>query len=134
MAGFGFDEAQEMFRREVRDFARKELAPGAKDRAKMESVPKEIMIRMGEVGLLGINLPEELGGGGADWVSVGIAIEELSKIDYSVSLFPILPSVANFALRQSEAGEELIRDWLPGAIRGERVIGFVRRRSALAPA
>ena len=64
MAGFGFDEAQEMFRREVRDFARRELAPGAKERAKMDSVPPEIRRRMGELGLLGINLPEELGGGG----------------------------------------------------------------------
>lgn len=50
-----------MFRREVRDFARRELAPGARERAKMDSVPWEIMRRMGEMGLLGINVPGECG-------------------------------------------------------------------------
>ena len=82
MSGFGFTEAQEMFRREVRDFARRELAPGAKERARVCGAPRDILKKLADMGLLGISIPEKYGGQGADWVSLGIAIEELSKVDF----------------------------------------------------
>ena len=119
MAGFGFSEAQEMLRREVRNFAQKEIVPGARERAKLEEVPRDLLKRIGDVGFLGVNLPEKYGGGGADWVSLGIAMEELCKAEFVLSFFMILPVMTNLALIQST--EEVRQEWLPPVIRGEKV-------------
>jgi len=65
MSGFGFSEEQEMFRKMVRDFSRKELAPGAKERAKQEGqyeTAHEWAKRMADVDLIGLGVPTEYGG------------------------------------------------------------------------
>ncbi|NCP04148.1 MAG: acyl-CoA dehydrogenase family protein [Deltaproteobacteria bacterium] len=64
MAGFGFTEEQEMFRETVQRFARQELAPGAKERAKKTDRPLELIKKVADQGLVGLAVPEEFGGGG----------------------------------------------------------------------
>ena len=98
MAGFGLTEAQEMFRREVRDFAQNTLAPTAKERAKLDSIPKELIKKLADMELLGITVPAKYGGQDADWVSLGLAIEEIARVDYSVWLLLLLPSVVYLSL------------------------------------
>ena len=122
MAGFGFTEAQEMFCREVRNFAQRELGPGAKERAKMEAMPREIVKELGDMGLLGISLPEKYGGQGADWISVAIAVEEVAKVDCSAGLFLVLPGVVHDALQHGAEG--LMEEWLPGIMKGDKIGGF----------
>ncbi len=122
MAGFGFSETQEMFRTMVRDFARKELVPGAKERAKMDSIPWEILKRVGEMGLIGVNLPAKYGGQPADWVTVGIMIEELAKVDFCLSLAPILPAASALILEGST--EDVRQEWLPPLIKGEKMVSL----------
>jgi len=122
MAGFGFTEAQEMFRREVRDFARRELAPGAKERAKVCGVSHDILKKVADMGLLGISLPEKYGGQGADWVSLGIAIEEVTKADFLAGMLPVYSGVSYLCLEQGQ--EEVRQEWLPAIIRGEKSACF----------
>lgn len=117
MSGFGFTEAQEMFRREVRNFAQKELAPGARERNQKGEFSWELMRKMGEVGLLGVNIPEELGGQGADWISFGIAVEEVARVDIGIALTMAEPVLANALL----AGKpELHKEWVSALVRGEK--------------
>ena len=97
MAGFGFNEAQEMFCHEVRNFAQKEIAPGAKVGAKLEEIPWDLLKKIGDAGLFGVNLPEKYGGQPADWVSFGIVIEELSRAEFILGLPPILVVAANLS-------------------------------------
>jgi len=118
MGQFNFTEAQEMLRREVRDFAKRELAPGARERAQSPNLPRDLAERMGEIGFLGISLPEKYGGQGADWVSLGIVIEELSKVDFALGLLPAGPGLAYLCLEQ--ALEEVREEWLPPLIKGEK--------------
>jgi cyclohexanecarboxyl-CoA dehydrogenase len=73
---------------------------------------------MGEIGFLGISLPEKYGGQGADWVSLGIVIEELSKVDFALGLLPAGPGLAYLCLEQ--ALEEVREEWLPPLIKGEK--------------
>ncbi len=73
-----FTEEQLMFQRVVRDFARKELAPRAAELDATGRFPTENLRRMAELGLMGIPVPEEYGGAGADFISYIIAIEEIS--------------------------------------------------------
>jgi len=119
MAQFSFTEAQEMLRREARDFAQKELAPEARERAKSPIMPRDMIKKMGELGFLGISLPEKYGGQGADWVSLGIVIEELSKVDFTLGPVSIFPGLAHLCLEQ--AREEVREEWLPSLVKGEKL-------------
>jgi butyryl-CoA dehydrogenase len=80
---FVLTEEQEMTRKMVRDFAEKELKPGAEERDDQEKFSRAIFDQMGKLGLTGIPWPEEYGGAGCDFISYVIAVEELSRVDAS---------------------------------------------------
>lgn len=123
MGSFCFSEAQEMFRREVRDFCRKELAPGAKERAKLDYYPREMVRRIGEQGLYGVNLPEEYGGQPADWISVGIVAEELARADFSAAV--LLHHAEGSCLGIMQGSKEMQKEWIPPIIAGEKIAAFL---------
>ncbi len=76
---FQFTEEQEMMRKMVRDFAEKEIEPHIESMERGE-FPKKILRKMGELGLMGIPIPEQYGGAGMDFMSYIIAINEISKV------------------------------------------------------
>jgi alkylation response protein AidB-like acyl-CoA dehydrogenase len=78
-----FDENHLMIRDMVRDFAQNEIAPVAGELDIRSEFPWENVKKMGELGLLGIPWPEELGGAGMDGIAYMIVIEELAKVDAS---------------------------------------------------
>lgn len=118
MAAFSFTEEEELFRRNVQEFAQKELAPGAKERAKKGEVDLEIVKKMADIGLMSMNVPEKYGGQEVSWVTVGIAIEELAKADFTISVLPISgPGFLGPVL--THAPEELQQKWFPPILRGE---------------
>ncbi|WP_160724215.1 acyl-CoA dehydrogenase [Bacillus sp. USDA818B3_A] len=80
-----FTEEQEMMRKMVRDFAEKEIKPFIKNMEK-GIFPREILRKMGELGLMGIPVPEKFGGAGMDFTSYIIAIHELSKVSATVGV------------------------------------------------
>ena len=71
------DMAQKM----VREFAQKEVAPNIRDWDRMQEMAPEVLTRMGELGILGICLPVRYGGQGLDFISLGLACEELEAVD-----------------------------------------------------
>jgi butyryl-CoA dehydrogenase len=81
-----FTEQHLAVREMVRAFARDEVAPVAKRLDDTQEFPWENVRKMGELGLLGIPWPEELGGAGLDIISFIIAIEELARVDASHSI------------------------------------------------
>jgi len=80
-----FTEEQEMMRKMVQDFAEKEVAPFV-ERMEAGEFPKSILRKMGELGLMGIPIPEEYGGSGMDFTSYIIAIEEISKVSATLGV------------------------------------------------
>ena len=78
-----FDENHLMIRDMVRDFARNEIAPVARELDITSTFPWENVRKMGELGLFGIPWPEELGGAGMDGIAYMIVIHELAKVDAS---------------------------------------------------
>ncbi|HEX8848382.1 MAG TPA: acyl-CoA dehydrogenase family protein, partial [Gemmatimonadaceae bacterium] len=78
-----FTEQHVAVRDMVREFARTEVAPVARELDASAKFPWENVRRMGELGLLGIPWPEELGGAGLDLISYMIAIHEMAKVDAS---------------------------------------------------
>jgi len=81
---FSLSPEHEMTRKMVRDFAQKEIAPIIKEYdRKQEPIPFALK-RMGELGILGICLPVKYGGQGMDFISLGLACEELEAVDTSL--------------------------------------------------
>jgi alkylation response protein AidB-like acyl-CoA dehydrogenase len=77
---FDLKEEHIMIKNMVREFAEKELSPIANKIDEEEIFPEETVKKMGELGLMGIEIPEEYGGAGLDSISYCIAIEELSRV------------------------------------------------------
>jgi alkylation response protein AidB-like acyl-CoA dehydrogenase len=80
-----FTEEQEMMRKMVRDFAQTEIEPFV-EKMEQGEFPKEILRKMGSLGLMGIPIPEEYGGAGMDFTSYIIAIHELSKVSATIGV------------------------------------------------
>jgi alkylation response protein AidB-like acyl-CoA dehydrogenase len=83
---FNLSEEHIAVQEAARDFAQNELLPGVVERDNAQQFPTEQAKRMGELGLLGMMVSPEYGGGGMDTVSYAIAIEEISKVDASASV------------------------------------------------
>ncbi len=77
---------QEAFRKVVRDFAEREVAPHAETWDREHIFPVDTVLAMGDLGLFGLPFPEEYGGSGADFTTLCIAIEELGRVDSSMAI------------------------------------------------
>ena len=121
---FEFTDEQEMFRKVVRDFAEAEIAPHAEEWDRTHEFPTETVLAMGELGLFGLPFPEEYGGGGSDFTTLCIAIEELARVDQSMSI-TLEAGVGLGANPIFTFGtEEQKQRWLPDLCAGRALGGF----------
>src|SRR5512145_1234308 len=80
---FPFTEEHEMIRQAARDFAQKEIAPIAAEFDETGDFPSKTIKKMGEMGFMGIEVPEDYGGAGMDTLAYVLALEEVCKADAS---------------------------------------------------
>ena len=118
-----FSPEQEELVRTLRQFARRELAPHSAEWDKSGRFPWEAWRRMGELGLLGLRMPAAHGGQEADFVTFGIAMEEIGRGDFSCTYGLQLAGLAGEILGRS-APAELQARWLPPTARGEIAIAL----------
>jgi alkylation response protein AidB-like acyl-CoA dehydrogenase len=121
---FQLTEDQLMIKQAAREFAQNELKPGVIERDSHMKYPAEQVQRMGELGLLGMMVNPEYGGGGMDTVSYVLAMEELSKIDNSCS---VIMSVNNSLVcwgLEKYGTEEQKRKYLPNLTAGDKIGAF----------
>ena len=83
---FELSEQQKLLRQTLREFADREIAPGAKERDEAARFPHELIPKMADLGLFGVMVPEAYGGAGLDALSFAIVIEEIARIDAAVAL------------------------------------------------
>jgi len=84
--GFELTEEQEELQRVIRRFAQTEIAPHVREWDDKCTFPSEVVRQLGQMGLLGVIFPPELGGSGMGYVEYVLAIEELSRVDGSVGI------------------------------------------------
>jgi hypothetical protein len=84
--GFSLTEEQLAVKRMVRDFAESEIAPHVMEWDESQTFPREVMVRLGELGMLGVIIPEAYGGAGLSYVDYVNVVEELSRVDGSVGI------------------------------------------------
>src|SRR5688500_6845728 len=65
----------------VRRFAHTEIAPTIQDWDRKQQMNPDVLPRMGELGILGINIPQQYGGQGYDYITLGLVCEELERVD-----------------------------------------------------
>lgn len=83
---FEYSEQQQMIRETVREFAKKEVLPYFKEWDETQEFPRAVFEKLGELGLMGILIPEAFGGAGLGYDEYIVAIEELAKVCGSVGL------------------------------------------------
>jgi glutaryl-CoA dehydrogenase (non-decarboxylating) len=121
---FGFSEDQKMIAELAADFAKKEIAPHIEEDEENHYYRREILTKMGELGLLGFNIPEDYGGNGLGWMEAVAALYEIAKVHTSWRL-SISGNVWGPALTILEHGtEEQKQKYIPGLCSGEYAGSF----------
>jgi len=117
-------EEHEALRATVAEFARDVIAPKIGEFYEQEEFPYEIVREMGRMGLFGLPFPEEYGGMGGDYFALGLALEELARVDSSVAI-TLEAGVSLGAMPVFRFGtEEQKRTWLPKLCSGEMLGAF----------
>ncbi|MFD8549797.1 acyl-CoA dehydrogenase family protein [Streptomyces sp. NPDC059649] len=117
-------EELEELRRTVEAFAHDVVAPKIGEYYEQHAFPYEIVQEMGRMGLFGLPFPEEYGGMGGDYLALGIALEELARVDSSVAI-TLEAGVSLGAMPLYRFGtEEQKREWLPKLCSGEMLGAF----------
>jgi alkylation response protein AidB-like acyl-CoA dehydrogenase len=115
-------EEQELVERTTRDYAQRVLAPRAAERDRDSEFPVRELGELADLGLCGINVPEELGGAGAGAVAYAMALEELARADASVAVaVSVTNMVAELVARFGNDAQR--RQHVPRLTGGEYVCG-----------
>jgi short/branched chain acyl-CoA dehydrogenase len=114
----------ELVRQTVREFAEQRVAPVAEELDREHRFPYELVAELAELGLMGMTIPEEYGGGGTDTVSYAIAVEELTRVDSSVAITLAAHHSLGTLPIWSFGSEEQKRQWLPDLASGKRLAAF----------
>ena len=121
---FELDQEHELVRATVRQFAQERVAPVAEELDRESRFPYELVAGMAELGLMGMTIPEEYGGAGADTVAYAIAVEELTRIDSSVAITMAAHHSLGTLPIFSFGTEEQKREWLPDLASGRKLAAF----------
>ncbi|MEQ6168126.1 acyl-CoA dehydrogenase family protein [Ekhidna sp. MALMAid0563] len=113
------NENKEMIAQMVRDFCAKEIEPNKMKWDESQEFPKEVFHKMGELGLLGVLVPQEYGGAGFGYHEYVTAIIELSKVDGSIGLSMAAHNSLCTGHILQHANEEQKKKYLPKLATGE---------------
>jgi short-chain 2-methylacyl-CoA dehydrogenase len=121
---FELSQEHESFRKVVRDFAEKEIAPHVEQWDREHHFPVDVVHAMGELGLFGLVVPEQYGGSGADFTTLCVAIEELGRVDQSIGI--TLEAGVGLGINPilTYGTEEQKQRWLPDLVAGRTLAGF----------
>jgi alkylation response protein AidB-like acyl-CoA dehydrogenase len=113
----------------ARDFAKEQIEPNASEWDRAHAFPRDLLTRLGELGLLGVCVPDEYGGAGADFLSYILVLEELSRADAGVGVtVAVHTSAATLPILTFGTDEQRSR-FVPPLARGEAIGAFALTES-----
>jgi short/branched chain acyl-CoA dehydrogenase len=119
-----FELDNELVRSTVRKFAKERVAPVAEELDREGRFPTELVAGMAELGLMGMTIPEEYDGAGADTLAYAIAVEELTRVDSSVAITMAAHHSLGTLPIYYFGTEEQRRRWLPDLASGRKLAAF----------
>jgi alkylation response protein AidB-like acyl-CoA dehydrogenase len=119
---FELNEEQRLIKKNVHDFAKKELAPKAAHWDMSEEFPWESVKKMADIGLTGLRLPTAYGGSGSDLTTCGIALEEVARFDHSCAIILCGCNITGRVLLH--ASERIRETFLREIAKGRNIIAF----------
>lgn len=121
---FELNDEQRSLQETIREFAESEIAPHAAEWDETHQFPVDVVRKLGELGAMGVALPEEYGGLGAGALAQTVVVEELARIDSSVAVtVGVTVSLGAEPILQFGTEEQKQR-WVPPLARGERIAAF----------
>ncbi len=118
---FGLNDEHRMVQKMVREFAEKEVAPSIKEQDRKQEMAAFVLSRMGALGILGICIPVRYGGQGMDYISLGLACEELEAVDTTLRVvMSVHTGLCSMTLLQWGT-EDQKRKFLIPLARGEKI-------------
>ena len=121
---FSLSDDQREIQTLAREFADAEIAPNAAAWDREHAFPRELLGKLGELGLLGVCVPEELGGAGADFLSYVLVLEELSRADAGVGVTVAVHTSAVALPILTFGNDEQRSRFVPPLARGEAIGAF----------
>jgi butyryl-CoA dehydrogenase len=118
---FDLSPEQKLIQDTARDLAAREILPRAAEIDRKHEFPKKIFARLGELGLLGIMVPEKWGGGGGDALSYAVALEEIARACASTAVAMSVQSSLACAPILQEANDAQRARWLPDLAAGRKI-------------
>lgn len=117
-----FTPEHQLFRRTLRDYVERELAPHALEWDEAGIFPREVFTAMGRIGALGVNYPEEVGGAGGDeWYAVVLAEELVHSRNAGVNMALLVQSQMATPIIGQLGSDEQKQQFLAPALRGEKI-------------
>jgi short-chain 2-methylacyl-CoA dehydrogenase len=121
---YDLSDEHELIRSTVREFAEGRIAPVAEELDREHRFPYEIVAELGELGLMGIPIPEDYGGAGGDTLAYAIAVEELTRVDSSVAITVAAHTSLGTMPIYLYGTKEQKQRWLPDLASGRRLAAF----------
>jgi glutaryl-CoA dehydrogenase (non-decarboxylating) len=120
MIDFEFTEDHKALVQTVREFAQKEVAPFIKEWDEKQHFERSVLNKMGDLNLLGVCIPEEYGGAGFDYISLGLVCEELEAVDTFMRVVMSVHTGLNSLTLYTWGTEEQKQKYLVPQARGEK--------------
>lgn len=120
---FSLSEEHIEFRDVVRKLADDKIAPRAAEIDAQAEFPWDVKEVMASNGLLGLHIPEEFGGAGADTITFAIMVEEIARVCGSSSVIPLVQKLGSMPITMG-ASDEQKKSWFPGIASGDDLISY----------
>ena len=122
MAIYWTDE-QKAFKETAERFAKEQLAPGYQERDVEGQIDRSLTRAMGDLGLIGVDIPEEFGGLGQTCVTSGLITETIAYSDFNMSYMCLLGSLMG-QIMVNHASADIAHEWVPQLLSGEKLIAL----------
>jgi cyclohexanecarboxyl-CoA dehydrogenase len=120
---FELNDEQRAMQETARRFAREKLLPQYQEGDSTGTLNRALVREMGELGLIGVELPEKFGGLGADSITAGVIIDEIAYGDFPISYVQLVAGLLGDIVARF-ANPDIAAHWVPKFISGEAIIGL----------
>src|SRR3954453_15338113 len=124
MLDFDLTEEQRLLEQSVREWGAREVAPKIRELDREHRFDRNILPQMAELGLLGCSVPQEYGGAGMDYISLGLVSEELEYVDTSLRVIMSVHAGLNCLSLLSWGTEDQKQRYLVPQAQGRKIAGY----------